>query len=345
MFEISIAASLHDLGKIKIPKEIINKPDKLTDEEYEIIKYHPVASYEMIEDLSSFEDIKHIVRHHHERYDGKGYPDGLKGDEACLASKIVAVVDAYEAMTSTRSYRRALSHEYAMSQLTKGSGTQFDPKVIKAFEGLDFTSFGVPPKSKSKSKDSSSVERFIFSGVQNNVCKPTDFKETSSKVDMTFLLNEIFKHTPCGYVLMDVHKNVLYASDFFLDFMGLDKSEVYGRKCYQAGCMTNTACRPCSIEEAIISGKVEYMRQEQLTRNGQKTFDLYGMPLVNPDGTIEYVIEVIIDRTDEVNLVKSRNEDFKKLIKMLNELPEIQGLISEDADLAERIKNLNNRID
>lgn len=119
IFEISIAASLHDLGKVRVPDKIINKPAKLTNEEYEIIKNHPVASFEMIEALSSFENVKSIVRHHHERYDGRGYPDGLSGDGIPMGARIVAVADTYEAMTSTRSYRKALSHEYALNEIKK----------------------------------------------------------------------------------------------------------------------------------------------------------------------------------------------------------------------------------
>ncbi len=112
---------------------------------------------------------------------------------------------------------------------------------------------------------------------------------------------------------MDTRRNVLFVSKYFLEFMGLKEDEVIGRKCYEAGCASSSPCKPCNpcaIEESLISGKAEYMRQEQKTRNGWKIFDLFGVPLLNSDGKADYVIEIIIDRTDEVNLERLRTNDF-----------------------------------
>ena len=127
------AGILHDVGKIFVPQEIINKPDKLTDEEFELMKQHSVKSYELVKEIKGLEDIAKIVRHHHERWDGKGYPDGLKGEEAPLGARIIAVADAYDAMTSERPYRRALTPQEALEEIVKGSGTQFDPNIVNAF--------------------------------------------------------------------------------------------------------------------------------------------------------------------------------------------------------------------
>lgn len=120
---------LHDIGKIGVPDDIINKTTKLTDEEYAIIKTHPVIGSEILEKMSELPDIMVGARWHHERYDGKGYPDGLAGENIPLIARIIGVADAYDAMSSTRSYRGVLPQEVIRQEIEKGSGTQFDPAI------------------------------------------------------------------------------------------------------------------------------------------------------------------------------------------------------------------------
>ncbi|MFH1537863.1 MAG: HD domain-containing phosphohydrolase [bacterium] len=124
---------LHDIGKIGISEMIISKAEKLTVEEYEIIKTHPLVGETIIEPVPFLQDIRKVIRHHHERWDGFGYPDGLKGEEIPLLARIILIADAYDAMTSDRPYRRALKHEEAIREIKKHSGTQFDPGVVEAF--------------------------------------------------------------------------------------------------------------------------------------------------------------------------------------------------------------------
>lgn len=122
---------LHDIGKIGIPDEIINKTSKLTDEEYAIIKTHPVIGSEILEKMSELPDIMVGARWHHERYDGKGYPDGLAGENIPFVARIIGVADAYDAMSSTRSYRGVLPQETIRGEIQKGAGTQFDPVIAE----------------------------------------------------------------------------------------------------------------------------------------------------------------------------------------------------------------------
>ncbi|MFA6451122.1 MAG: HD domain-containing phosphohydrolase, partial [bacterium] len=124
---------LHDIGKIGISEAIISKEGKLTVEEYEIIKTHPLVGETIIEPVPFLQDAKPIIRHHHERYDGYGYPDVLKGDDIPLLSRIIHIADAYDAMTSDRPYRRALTHDLAVQEIRKHSGSQFDPNVVDSF--------------------------------------------------------------------------------------------------------------------------------------------------------------------------------------------------------------------
>ena len=123
------AALLHDIGKIGVPREIINKTSKLTDEEYAIIKTHPTIGANILDEITEIPDIAIGARWHHERYDGKGYPDRLMGIEIPELARIIGVADAYDAMTSKRSYRDVLSQEVVSGELIKGKGTQFDPEI------------------------------------------------------------------------------------------------------------------------------------------------------------------------------------------------------------------------
>jgi PAS domain S-box-containing protein len=130
------SAILHDIGKIGIPESILNKPAKLTGEEYEIMKRHPLLGCEIVSQIDFLKPIVPFVRADHERWDGRGYPDGLKGEEIPLIARIVAAVDAYDAMTSDRVYRKALEKAYAVRELERCAGTQFDPKVVEALLDL-----------------------------------------------------------------------------------------------------------------------------------------------------------------------------------------------------------------
>ena len=127
------AALLHDLGKVSVPDNILMKEGKLTEDEMEIIKKHPSTGAKMIEPVEPLKHAREIIKHHQECYDGSGYPDGLKGREIPLGARIVAVADAFGAMTTTRPYRKALSAEQAVSELKKFSGIQFDPEIVEIF--------------------------------------------------------------------------------------------------------------------------------------------------------------------------------------------------------------------
>lgn len=130
--KIHIGAHLHDIGKIGIPDSILNKEGKLTKEEFDLIREHPVIGDSIVGRIQAFRSIADIVRYHHERYDGKGYPDGLQGEEIPIEARIVAVADSFDAMTTVRTYRRAVSLKEALSEIVRCRSTQFDPVVVDA---------------------------------------------------------------------------------------------------------------------------------------------------------------------------------------------------------------------
>ena len=126
--EIYMMGLLHDVGKIGVPNAIINKPGKLTDEEFAVIKTHPENGYKILSNIKEMPKLANGARWHHERFDGRGYPDGLRGEEIPEEARIIAVADAYDAMTSNRSYREPMSQEIVRAEISKGRGSQFDPK-------------------------------------------------------------------------------------------------------------------------------------------------------------------------------------------------------------------------
>jgi response regulator RpfG family c-di-GMP phosphodiesterase/signal transduction histidine kinase len=131
--DLELAALLHDVGKIAVPESILNKPGKLTDEEFTLIKEHPARGEAILSPVIELKEISRVVRAHHERYDGRGYPDRLKGREIPIGARIMTIADTYDSITSERPYRKAASHRYAVKEIISCSGTQFDPEVVENF--------------------------------------------------------------------------------------------------------------------------------------------------------------------------------------------------------------------
>ncbi len=129
--EIEIAGLMHDIGKISVSEAVLNKPDRLTESDYEEIKRHPESGYQILKSVDSYSFLAEYALSHHERWDGEGYPRGLKGEEIPLIARIISVADAFEAMTSERPYRKAMSEEEAYAELKKHAGTQFDPVIVE----------------------------------------------------------------------------------------------------------------------------------------------------------------------------------------------------------------------
>ncbi|QQE73383.1 HD-GYP domain-containing protein [Brevibacillus composti] len=132
---IYLGGLLHDIGKIGVPESILTKPSKLTEEEYAIVKQHPSIGYEMVKHISLFRNngVLDAILYHHERYDGKGYPKGLAGEEIPQVARIMAIADSFDAMTSRRGYRAQTDIHYAVREIRKNKGTQFDPVIADVF--------------------------------------------------------------------------------------------------------------------------------------------------------------------------------------------------------------------
>jgi putative two-component system response regulator len=130
---LELSAWMHDVGKIGVPDRILTKPTRLSPKEFEVMKIHPVKGGKIVGQIEELTGVANAIRHHHERLDGQGYPDGLRGEAIPLSSRIILIADAYEAMTSSRSYRESLGRERALDELRLNKGSQFDPELIEAF--------------------------------------------------------------------------------------------------------------------------------------------------------------------------------------------------------------------
>ncbi len=133
LIDLSFGAYLHDIGKVNVPDEILTKTESLTDDEWDTMRNHPQYGAEMLREKEILKGAAEIVRAHHERWDGKGYPAQLSGNDIPIGARIIAVVDTYDAIVSARSYKKALAKEEALTELEKNAGSQFDPRVVRAF--------------------------------------------------------------------------------------------------------------------------------------------------------------------------------------------------------------------
>ena len=133
IYALDVSALFHDLGKMGVPDAILKKPSRLTDDEFLEMKLHPSKSFEILQDFPIFKNMAINAKYHHERYDGRGYPEGLKGEDIPLFSRIILIADTFDAMTSTRPYRKGMPFEVAFNELREFGGTQFDAVIVEKF--------------------------------------------------------------------------------------------------------------------------------------------------------------------------------------------------------------------
>lgn len=150
--KLRLAGLLHDIGKIGVQESVLNKPGRLTETEFEQVKHHPVIGEHILSPIVDVTEILEAVRNHHEHYNGKGYPDGLQKDEIPLDARILAVSDAYEAMTSERPYRKSMSADAARDEIVRHKGTQFDPEIADTFNNIKEPDIADSDKGKRRHK-------------------------------------------------------------------------------------------------------------------------------------------------------------------------------------------------
>ena len=131
--EIKLGALLHDIGKVLISEHVLSKPGRLSDQEHYFIRQHPEMGERVVSDVEFLQGVKPLIRHHHERFDGKGYPDGLSGEEIPLGARLISIVEAFDCMTSECTFQHRKSLEEAINEIERHAGTQFDPEIVRIF--------------------------------------------------------------------------------------------------------------------------------------------------------------------------------------------------------------------
>lgn len=215
--ELSLLCIMHDIGKIGIPLEILNKPTKLTRDEWEIMKTHVEKSYQIALSSEEFAGIADAVKHHHERWDGKGYPIGLSRETIPLLSRVIAVIDAYDAMISKRVYKDAMSKSEALDELKKNAGTQFDPLVVSKFVHMIEEEEEIEAAAPKDGKSNSASEQSMSAPAIENS------GEGDNEADLLSETTHPFEF--CRYVL-DNNNYIIEADDNFERFTGYTQEDI-----------------------------------------------------------------------------------------------------------------------
>lgn len=278
MSQLSLLCLLHDIGKVGIPLEILNKPGRLTAEEWEVLKSHTEKGYQIA--ISSWElrDIAEMILYHHERWDGKGYPKGLEGEEIPLLSRIISVVDSYDAMINNRSYRRAISIEEAKAEMRRCSGTQFDPVLTEEFlKMLDED----PEMALGLVSDEPDVPAGDNTVIQTEGDSPNGNGTYSAEEgSLAETQPDILGRRPYAILfsryIMDINDCILSADDDFETITGYTKEDIKNGWLRQTDLIPETHKEEYfrNVSKQLEKGDTVYMEHELLRKDGRHIYVL-----------------------------------------------------------------------
>ena len=336
--DLRLASLLHDIGKIYVPDGVINKPGKLDDEEYRQIQRHPAETMNMLDNLSQFADIRDMAGHHHERWDGQGYPARLRGTEIPLGARIISIADTYDAMTSTRSYRRALSHETAVAEIRKCAGSQFDPELARKFVEMAEDTYAsrermvgdaLQPTFRRRTHTAAKVERRlgVARGGSSTRILPENKLRGIFSDDM--FASAIMENSPCYYTIVDENFNILFASENMAEGMGVPMEELRGMRCFELGNKTLECFSieggqvKCPVIRAFQTGTQQEGKTVNVFNGRSIHCDVYAVPIELHDRNGEpfrCVMEILLDRTGETEARMAMESDVKNLLDHLFQL-------------------------
>lgn len=340
VYRVHLGGLLHDIGKVTVADGVIHKNSKLSDGEYEAIKRHPRESFRLLAGLQGegVDEVRGICLHHHERWDGQGYPDGLAGGEIPLAAQIVALADSYDAMTTDRPYRRALSHETALEAIKQGLGTQFGPGPGIRF--LEMATLHFKSRESMAARDVLALDSYMRylagdgAGVPEKYVGPKEALarewDDGSPSCMRFTLGDdlarrVFAATSAYYAVLDKHQTVRYVSEAMLAELGRQAGDYVGRQCYDVaekagGCLMEGDGLMCPGLRALHDGTVEHCVADEVWAGQPRSFDLCAMPM-DVDGE-RHILEIMFDRTEEALARRDFMRNGRAVIDTL------QGLIA-----------------
>lgn len=283
---LALLAIMHDIGKIGIPLEILNKPGKLEESEWAMMKTHVQKGYQIAKSSKELSDIADMILSHHERWDGRGYPNGLRGEEIPLLSRIISVVDAYDAMTNDRAYRKALAESAARSELLRGAGTQFDPVIVREFlEMLEENDRrqGVTVTTMSQ-KELKPAGEYTAAPPASTACAPNG--------NIRKLIYSIY--------IMDEQQNITQVDDSFEAFTGYSRADVADGKLTQGALIFPedlSAYRDCTRPE---KRNVDlYLRHRLRRRDGSAIWvNCYGHDFYDSSVSANRTRVVIVNSDD-----------------------------------------------
>ncbi|WP_407440475.1 diguanylate cyclase domain-containing protein [Fibrobacter sp.] len=262
--DLSLLCLLHDIGKIGIPIEILNRPSKLSDEEWVVMKNHVEKGFQIANSSPELKSIAHMVRFHHERWDGRGYPDGLSRESIPLLSRIISVVDAYDAMVSNRAYRKGMSQTAAINELRRCAGMQFDPTIVSQF-------IQILEENPNLGKPSSNVKEF----AGENALKPNSTSEGIVSPEKNDISRECVHALEfMNYMLDAATLRILTVNKAFEEISGYTQQDVNELKLTQ-GDMVPEEDRTeylCKVDEYLAKAPVAYLEHRFLKKNGDITY-------------------------------------------------------------------------
>ncbi len=292
------AGLLHDIGKISIPDKILNKPGKLTAQEYNVIKKHPIWSYESISDSVQLKDIAKPILYHHERWDGRGYPEGLEGNDIPLISQIIGVADSWNAMVSKRLYRDALSKKEALQVIKENRGTQFSPKVADKFIQIV------------ENKELKKIETMEYDELLINAKKDENINVRNAYFE------QFLEHSEEAIVILDDNFSFLKVNKYFEDMFGYKQSEIQGLKIKDTIIPQDKLDETQRFIELLKKGETVNNQTYREKKGGAIIeVSLQAFPIILKDGNVCYYViyNDITELKDIKDKYKKTHEKYKAL--------------------------------
>ena len=282
---------VHDIGKLLIPIDILNKKDKLSNEEYELIKKHPVWGYEALSSSDSLNSIAEYILHHHERWDGNGYPKGLSHNDIPLISQILSVADAWDAMLSKRSYREPLSKEEAKDEIKKNKGSQFSPKIVDVFIKI--------------------IKENKVKRLKNNVLNDKIKTKNKSNIQMNNnkSYEKLFEESNEAIAILDKNFNIIRANNYFRKMFKYKKSEIKGVNIKKLVPQDKTEETEEYIDKLIEGHNIETTTYRKKKSGDNIEVAIQAFPISLKNGNVGYY--VIYRDISELENTKRKYKDIK----------------------------------
>ncbi len=262
------AGMVHDIGKLLVPVSVLNKKGKLSKEEYQLIKKHPVWGSQSLADSDVLKHISKYILHHHERWDGNGYPDGLKGDQVPLISQIIAVADAWDAMRSERSYRKPMTKDEALAEIKNNMGSQFAPEIAEEFLQLV------------------SAENFAVNNPEINSSSSSSFMSFNEDY-----YEYLFEETAEGIVVLDSKFRIVKSNQYFLEMFGYQRHEILDKHIKDVVVPFEKSSETEIFIENVKNGEKVNARSYREKRSGKKIeVSIQGFPISLARGKTGYYI-------------------------------------------------------